>query len=523
MVAVMKRLVLAATLGILICAIAAQPQAPPDRTGTISGSLHAKDGSPLAGVRVMAMVIPDPGALDTDSLIYASLAQTDSRGRYRLESVPVGSYYLTAGFVTLPTYYPGVNSKIGARVIDVREGVDLTGMDFVSVAPSSLGGAISGRLVMSSVPAAQSVVLSGFALPAPLQSPIRSDGSFEFPKVPPGTYNITTRLGGMIGASSTIVTVADVDVTGVQFSAPLMIVVYGRVVTADGSPLPDLSGTSVTAQTGNVSLGGGIFGGSFRMHLLEGDNKLGFTRFPVNVQVKSISFAGRELPSGILRIDGPTTGEIQVVIDVKPMSAVSGRIVRGTAINIPAELASRNPKFHLTSSGGPFIETPLKPDGTFQFEKAPPGTYTIDFVSPTSRLSNPPIVVGDKDVTDVKVDLRDNPFPEFPAGSFAAVFESGYRSVQLHGIITQGITQIRPPAPERYFRLDVKDASGTILHWAIVFSGSVGNGNMDSDAAMLKPGMMVTITVNPDRTGIPRGALALSSGQSPLSAIAIDK
>src|SRR5437762_18922 len=110
MVAVMKTLVWAATLGILLCAIPAQPQTPPDRAGTISGSLHAKDGSPLVGVRVAAMVIPDPGALDTDSLIYASLAKTDLQGRYRLESVPVGRYYLTAGFVTLPTYYPGVNS-----------------------------------------------------------------------------------------------------------------------------------------------------------------------------------------------------------------------------------------------------------------------------------------------------------------------------------------------------------------------------------------------------------------------------
>src|SRR5437762_976876 len=67
-------------------------------------------------------------------------------------------------------------------------------------------------------------------------------------------------------------------------------------------------------------------------------------------------------------------------------------------------------------------------------------------------------------------------------------------AVQLHGVITRGFRRSGPPTPVRYLRMDVKDASGTIIHWAIMFSGSVGNGKVNSDDGMLKPGMMVTIS-----------------------------
>src|SRR5688572_27464981 len=75
--------------------------------GTITGQVLARDGQPAVGVRVSAMAVPDPGMPATGGTALVSLGMTDSAGRYRLESIPPGRYYVVAGFVDGPTYYPG--------------------------------------------------------------------------------------------------------------------------------------------------------------------------------------------------------------------------------------------------------------------------------------------------------------------------------------------------------------------------------------------------------------------------------
>jgi hypothetical protein len=154
------------------------------------------------------------------------------------------------------------------------------------------------------------------------------------------------------------------------------------------------------------------------------------------------------------------------------------------------------------------LETPLERDGSFEFAKVPPGVYTFFFMSMAERLLNAQIVVGATDIRDVSVDLRNNPFPEYPAGSYGAVFDS--RQVTLHGVITQGLTQIRSPLPIYYFRMDL-DAEGTgrIERWGIMLTPSRFS---DQDIAKLRPGARIRIVVNPDRDGSPRGGLVSQEG-----------
>src|SRR5215471_19690446 len=77
------------------------------QSGSISGTLKNAAGMPAAHVRVAAMVRPD-SAQDSNSVSsFASLTETDDLGRYRLENVPPGHYYIVAGRVDLPTFFPG--------------------------------------------------------------------------------------------------------------------------------------------------------------------------------------------------------------------------------------------------------------------------------------------------------------------------------------------------------------------------------------------------------------------------------
>ena len=75
-------------------------------TATVSGVLRTSSGSPAAGIRVAATALPDP-ADPTPASALVSITETDAEGRYRLENIPAGRYYITAGRVDLPTYYPG--------------------------------------------------------------------------------------------------------------------------------------------------------------------------------------------------------------------------------------------------------------------------------------------------------------------------------------------------------------------------------------------------------------------------------
>jgi hypothetical protein len=167
------------------------------------------------------------------------------------------------------------------------------------------------------------------------------------------------------------------------------------------------------------------------------------------------------------------------------------------------------------------LETPLSADGSFQFQKVPPGTYTLYFMTGAGRLSHPPIEVGTEDIAGLKPDLRNNPFPEFPVSSYAGVFASSQRT--LHGVVTQEITQIRPPVQTYFFRMDVPESNGGIEHWGVILSIPQANATSAvSDIARLKPGTRITVIVNPERNGNPRGGLVPQSGANSVLGVLLE-
>jgi hypothetical protein len=102
--------------------------APPQPTGTVTGTVRTALGTPASGVRVTAM---RADAMDDALRAMVSLTQTDAAGRYSLEGIPPGQYYIAAGRVDLPTYFPGTLDVRGGRALSVSSATPLSDIDFV--------------------------------------------------------------------------------------------------------------------------------------------------------------------------------------------------------------------------------------------------------------------------------------------------------------------------------------------------------------------------------------------------------
>ena len=73
--------------------------------------------------------------------------------------------------------------------------------------------------------------------------------------------------------------------------------------------------------------------------------------------------------------------------------------------------------------------------------------------------------------------------------------------VTIRGIVTQAVTPIRPPAPDRYFRIDAtSEGTGIVRPWAI----AVWSASADS---MIRVGETVTVTGTGSRDGTRRLSL----------------
>jgi hypothetical protein len=96
-------------------------------TGAITGLIRTETGAPAAGVRVAAMAASSaPGG----TTLYG-IAQTGPDGRYTLEGIPAGRYYIVAGPVQSPIYHPGVDSSANATIVTVGSTL-VPNMDFTA-------------------------------------------------------------------------------------------------------------------------------------------------------------------------------------------------------------------------------------------------------------------------------------------------------------------------------------------------------------------------------------------------------
>jgi hypothetical protein len=105
------------------------------RTGSMSGQVKTAKGEARRKVRVAVIAVPNSGLPSTEIAV-----ESGADGRFRLENIPAGRYYVLATSIDSPTYYPGTPDVSGAKVVTVQAGAVLEGIDFTRVEPADVSG-----------------------------------------------------------------------------------------------------------------------------------------------------------------------------------------------------------------------------------------------------------------------------------------------------------------------------------------------------------------------------------------------
>jgi hypothetical protein len=219
-------------MGSLLLTLLLLLQGTPATSTTVSGRLLPAANTSAANVRVALTPVDDPETL-------VAFAQTDREGRFRIENVPAGAYYLVAGAVSSPTYFPDATSPGKAISIDVRTNAPLVVPDFrllpisgPRLYPVSGNLRFAGRVIFEGVPDGTTpppLTLQLHLLRAAgeqgvtdrrlvFSATIPVDGSFEIRSLVPGQYSVSFIPGDNAPAQRLVL---EKDIGDWKFSIPL--------------------------------------------------------------------------------------------------------------------------------------------------------------------------------------------------------------------------------------------------------------------------------------------------------------
>ena len=418
-------------------------------SGTIVGQLRNIDGTPAVGVRVGAMVV---NSTADSSAALVGFAETDSLGRFRIDGIRPGAYYVTAGLLELPTFYPGVKTAGEARSVQVTAGATVESIDFSLL--RSAGVRVAGRvqnippgLPREAVRVNLQPVIGfeaiGTATAQPIEVAIRSDGTFEFARVAPGRYVPRVMIVGTFGAADAIV-VDDRDVTGISITPPPLLV--GQVEIAGGGTLPvptsvvsglalpdaasfvqilarrvnprTLANAANTMEPANGNLTTTVrANGLFVLPADAGEYQLYVMQIPVGYYLRSVSAGNVDLTRNTLQIGSAPPADVRVVLstqrpaDAPPEFKLSGKL---TGLPVGTPPSTRAITFTMSAPAADASITPairrigeaqIHADGTFELLRVPPGSWSITVLDLAARIITraQTIFVGDRDVANIEV------------------------------------------------------------------------------------------------------------------------
>lgn len=372
--------------------------------GVVTGQLRGTSGAPATGVRVAAMAVPEANATGGNALV--SLVETDSAGRYRLENVPPGRYFIQAGFIDGPSYYPGVSSTATATSVLVTAGATVTGIDFTMT--RGAGVRVSGRLPLTLNPRPAQIRLMGGGPGNPFGpggpgSPnvaaIGADGSFEFLRVAPGNYTLSVSSFNAALPNLPIV-VTDKDIN-VGLPAGPGVKVSGLVGLGANSPRPAnlrvvLTGSSAWAQLEVPINAAGEFefpnvpAGTYSLRTVPGSS----------AEIAKVIAADREIRGLVIPALVELAGQVTLA-DGSTLPTAS------TALMIAAERADGTSTATAAGRNGAFRLPLGEGEYRISFGKLPPGLAVKSMsYGPSDLLANPLKLNGASALTEIRLILE---------------------------------------------------------------------------------------------------------------------
>jgi hypothetical protein len=382
------------------------------------------NGAPVAGIRVAALEAPTAGEQITSVSIMASLTQTDSSGRYRLEGIPPGRYYVVAGAVDFPTFFPGVPSPARATALTISRGatIDSVDIDLTSAGPFRVSGRVSGDR--------DSTYYLSLSGPEELTSEITPGGEFLFARVRPGAYTLriiagtgTRDLRGLavdallrlvsergFVVSSLPIIVDDKDLTGLDIKSST-VRVTGRVDVEDDGPLASLdlvlTGVSSATNSGNISQDVRLnleANGEFTATLPEGEYRVALKTAPDIYRVVSFKAGTADLLQESLRVSktAPPILAVKFAVAQRPLWVkLSGRV---TGLEfLPPDAMPR-----VILSGGVVrsnYEASVATDGSFAFPRVLRGTYAVTTTPGTEYVRSQTVVLESDSIDPLLVEV----------------------------------------------------------------------------------------------------------------------
>ena len=489
--------------GILLLAQATartpQVKAPtPVRTGSLSGQLRSSDGGATSAVRVVAMLADDGSGK------IVGVTQSGSDGRYELNQIPPGRYYILAGQAEYPTYYPGVTEPKSATAVRVNAGARLRA-DFPI---RRVGITIAGRVVYERPPAQPPFVrLSNTRTGTPRDSSL-DEGTFEFRNVVPGTY----RLEGSaeLDLAAVTITANSEDVRNIRL-APKSLKLYslsGRILISPTGSVVDLTKLRVVAgtssaesarlpRTANVRADGtfeilDVSTGPYRLSA-KSDTA-------VSINEKEISIVDRDLTGVEVTVTPQIPARIRVTMDKNgplPEGLIRFRTRLGNTFltgSIPRDGISR---------------TFLAPGRNHVFLQPPPGYFVKSLTAGSVNLLTQPLDIDPK-TPELEIDavMSQTPPPKSPTVTVSGRVTGGHprMKVRLADPIGATVMEERTNAAGAFvfrnvspgvYRLDVPPALEVISN-IIAVGEDVADLDLTVPEGVVVTGRMATVV---DRSG----------------------
>lgn len=315
------------------------------KSPAIVGRVVDSAGGPVPEVFVTALR-PQPTGSRPFSFVSARLGSlTDARGEFRLDGLPLGPVYLVA----LPhnpalqsanqrnrsgygrTFYPSATDVKDAKTVTVTiPGPAQVEIRLVPARLSVVSGTIIGAkgqpVARGSLGIAHGDGLFGLDSRA---VPVRADGTFIAPALPPGTYHLQFResawppaRGEVPLVSGAKVIVAGEDVTGVRVMPILMVRATGRLLLVPATKSA-LSPAAVRVSASPVDFDGNP--GPQQPGTVNADLTFEFRTWPSTGRIRV------QLPPGwsvkAIRLNGSDVTD-------RPIDFVEGRVVSGLEIEL---------------------------------------------------------------------------------------------------------------------------------------------------------------------------------------------